>query len=745
MSTTENTSLSTAHRSAAAIGVQVEKHLTRLAEAANEVDTTPVSEQALVEAEAQVVEFNRYLDKLKDAVDKVHEIMQLPTDDILTEKYYMLYDKLDDRSFAFIKKITAARRLTIEADEKARRDELHKAQLAALQAQNQVPDGNATAPLIQSSQTKFQTTLKPEKLELDASIADFRNFRTQFEDYYAANKMERLPIREQRAHLRSCLDTKVQDTVKHLLEVKDDAHVNDVLEALNRHFSESLKLMTRRLHFNQCSQKAGENFSDYLVRLRLLGDCAELDALPYEEVLASHIVANVNSKELQKELLKMDNQDFKSVKTKCLSWEASERNQSSMTNTTSDVKVNKISSYKAKKKSNLRENYIQKNQDDERKSNDGESSLKCRCCGYSYHKGGFCPAKNSICGHCGLKGHYESVCEHKRRELKDSKEKHVKTNAVYCRTIRHSRKSTPLANVEVAQGGKDWKDVFAIPDTGTGYNLINKHLLKSLGMKYSPRYTRRIYAVNGRRLHCNGSARIKIAFNNREIEAFVYVTPHVSDFLISWPTMIELGMISRSFPKSCSCLEEENQKDVQACRESSIDDSNTEDEASTDTSDDESTDRQDSKLLDRDFSGLRHHERLQYSRQACSKQVQPSIRTRVLNSSAPYWRGDESKKETEDCARDMDSIKVGQVVDFRYGQGRKDLWVGPGVVTKVCGESYMVQHIGQNIIYEVFPQDIRPRVQVLQVSCTNEKSDDSLEKEEVYDVFYHHIFNSNDY
>ncbi|QQP53327.1 Hypothetical protein FKW44_005773 [Caligus rogercresseyi] len=67
------------------------------------------------------------------------------------------------------------------------------------------------------------TTLKPETLELDATIAQFCNFQLQFDNYYTANRMELLPIREQRAHLHSCLSSKVQDTIKHLLEVQDSA------------------------------------------------------------------------------------------------------------------------------------------------------------------------------------------------------------------------------------------------------------------------------------------------------------------------------------------------------------------------------------------------------------------------------------------------------------------------------------------------------------------------------------------
>lgn len=163
---------------------------------------------------------------------------------------------------------------------------------------------------------KVLSALKPDELVANSSLTDFKQWRLQFDDYYNANGMENFGHREQRAHLRSCLSVHVQNTLVHLLDIDDTNTVQDTLNALQQYYEEALNLMTRRLHFQQCKQEPGETFSDFLIRLRLLGDNAELDNLSYEDRLASHIVAFIHDKDLQKELLKMDDYEFKHIKKK---------------------------------------------------------------------------------------------------------------------------------------------------------------------------------------------------------------------------------------------------------------------------------------------------------------------------------------------------------------------------------------------------------------------------------------------
>ncbi|TRY79668.1 hypothetical protein TCAL_13073 [Tigriopus californicus] len=188
--------------------------------------------------------------------------------------------------------------------------------------------------------------------------------------------------------MRSCLTVGVQDTLRLMLDISESAPVHEVLNALQCHFGESLNLATRRLYFYQCRQHQGERFSEYLVRLRLLADNANLDRIPYEELLALHIVANVYNKDLQVELqCKNTSTDFSAIKVECLAWEESERNQASMVSP-AKVNVHAISTYERGR------NFTNQpsKQTPSSKPNKHKAKKPCNRCGHQVYNDKVCPA-----------------------------------------------------------------------------------------------------------------------------------------------------------------------------------------------------------------------------------------------------------------------------------------------------------------------------------------------------------------
>lgn len=115
--------------------------------------------------------------------------------------------------------------------------------------------------------TRINTTLKPDELQADGTLADFKVWRKGFGDYYSSNQMKDFPHREQRACLRGCLDVKVIQIMEQLLDVTDTMDFDTVLDLLQKHYEDPLSVMTRRVAFQRCLQKPGELFSDFFVRL----------------------------------------------------------------------------------------------------------------------------------------------------------------------------------------------------------------------------------------------------------------------------------------------------------------------------------------------------------------------------------------------------------------------------------------------------------------------------------------------
>ncbi|QQP55719.1 Uncharacterized protein FKW44_000153 [Caligus rogercresseyi] len=519
--------LSSANRSAAALRSSSEKKVQKLSTVCLNLSECDID--TIINAEVEVCHSEQVLEKLKASVDIIHSIKELGADECLEEKYFVQYELLFEQYQDLRGMVAATRakydhkyRLKIEED---RQRALLSAQIAATP--------HPTNP-VRNSLPKFISTLKPSELENDADITTFKNWKIQFEDYFHGNRM----------------DLRVLDTIRHLLEIGDDATVNEVLTSLHYHYEHSLNVMTRRLRFQQCVRRSDEKFTDYLIRLRLLGDSAELDRMPYEEVLASHIIVNINDSLLQKELLKMDGHGFQEVKAKCMAWEASERNHQVMykTSTGSGMMVNKMSSYKSSKRGGSRDRSNSKARTIVAKTEDGEMKQVCPFCGGKYHPRRECPASYGVCNDCGKKGHFAKACRKKSNARKDET-RLTKTSCVkVCVTKKHCGRSTPLAKVQISLEGNNWTEVTTLPDTGTAECLANDGLMDNLGYEVDPTKKRRIIAANGTELECVGAVEVFFRFQGYETQTTVYVSPDVTDFLLAWHTMQDLRMISPEFP-----------------------------------------------------------------------------------------------------------------------------------------------------------------------------------------------------
>ncbi|KAG1656367.1 Transmembrane channel-like protein 5 [Nymphon striatum] len=480
-------------------------------------DPAFLSDKIIINVEAQ-------LDKLEMSLSKLEYSLNILSDIIPPVDYNTLENEFD----VYTSDI----------------DNIRTAIFNLVQAYHKVHAGlEVKSPSLNDTTTparRFLTTLKPDDLEIDTTLSDFKRWRKQFEDYYYANQMERMNHAEQRAHLRSCMSLKVQNTVIHLLEVNDAANVVEVLDHLQIYYRAALNIMTRRLHFQQCVQKSGETFSDYLIRLRLLGDNAELDNLSYEDRLASHIVAFIHDRDLQKDLLRMDSHDFKSVKEKCLTWEASNRNQLGMNMfTNSSTAINQISTYKKNKR---RIHPLRR---------DSKIDKHCYRCGVIFNVDHInkCPAKEAICKNCGIKGHFQKVCS----RPKYGSDIPVKSHAIQvCVAKSLQERSPPTAEVFVSRstGNSAKIKTTILPDTGATECLVADTVAKKWNIPINRSNIRRIVAANGSELRCLGSMDVRIDWYGRSIVATFFVSPDVSNTVLAWHVLIDLDMIPKEFPLS---------------------------------------------------------------------------------------------------------------------------------------------------------------------------------------------------
>ncbi|TRY63846.1 hypothetical protein TCAL_12759, partial [Tigriopus californicus] len=373
--------------------------------------------------------------------------------------------------------------------------------------------------------SRIDTALKPDELRVDGSLADFKVWRTSFGDYYSSNHMEELPHREQQAYLWGCLDIRMIQVMEQLLDVTESMEVEEVLETLQRHFEDCLSVMTRRVAFHRCTQRPGELFSDFFVRLKLLGSNAELDNMSYDDQLATRIVVAVQDKDLQRELLKIETPGLAKIKTKCLAWETAYANQQILRDENGATKVNKAI---------VRNDKIQRG----RKSRDHsrgliakeDETLKCKCCGRKSHSWEECFSKDKSCHGCGRKGHRKPMCPAKKNfnSTKSGEKTVARTNAVcICLAKNHVGRSTPLADV-----------TFRL---NSGLNIWVDGSRKC-----------RILTANGSEMACIGVVELNAKWGERESLITAFFLPDTQDFILLWHDMVALGMIPDTFPEPLS-------------------------------------------------------------------------------------------------------------------------------------------------------------------------------------------------
>lgn len=358
--------------------------------------------------------------------------------------------------------------------------------------------------------TRINTSLKPESLTTDVSLASYHVWRQKFQDFYISNGMDQFSIREQRAQLHGCMDVAMVQTISQYLDVFDDEPVVDVLDKIQVHIAKSINIVRRRHDFNTLMQKPGESFCDLYVRLKLVGGLAEVEDISYEEILASRLIVAVSDQELQRELLCMDNPSLAQVKAKCESWEAGGANLAALQGKVS-ARVARTSKYRQEKQRSRSKS----------QSRMSEQSGSCGRCCFKDHVGPNCPAKNQSCRSCGKDGHFQRMCKSKAvvDPKKSSGRDVVQTTRVTISStsVKNVRSNaTPRAKIHVSDLFGNSFEAIVLPDTGATDCIVPSQLLKSHNVVVDSSKRATISAANGTRLVCDGIVTLKLRWLNHD-------------------------------------------------------------------------------------------------------------------------------------------------------------------------------------------------------------------------------------
>jgi hypothetical protein len=426
---------------------------------------------------------------------------------------------------------------------------------------------------------RINEALKPERLTIDATLAEFRAWQTNFDLFHSSNHMDKFPSDEQQGYLRSCLDLKLSQ----LLSTKVDSSTplygnNGCIDVLRQIFLQIVPVLTRRYNFFKCDQKSGEKFSDWFLRLQLEGQEAELSTIDEDYLYVLRLVTGTNDKRLREEFLRQSNPSRDNLYKIGIAWESASLIETSLESSMSKSSIATIARRSPSSSRQRSQSRSQRKQSFSSKSsftNVSDLKEKCPGCGQQNpsHRRRECPTFSKFCNSCGRRGHFQSVCTGGRfvsnrrphedfRLQKASKAKAIETSVIRVKTCNQNEfnKSTPLLSVIVVPcSGKPFS-MQALPDTGATESLISSDLVSTYGISLKKSRKLNIVAGNDTKLNCLGVVQLKVYLESDKTRKFgteisAFVTDDLTDeFLISWHHLISLGVIPKSFPSALTRL-----------------------------------------------------------------------------------------------------------------------------------------------------------------------------------------------
>ena len=295
--------------------------------------------------------------------------------------------------------------------------------------------------------------LRPSKFEADPqssnSDEEWKHWKKTFDNFLGAITAETLDKLKVLCNYVSPTNYRY---------IADCTNYDDAIKSLEEVFIKPKNEVFARHLLATAKQEPGMSLNEFLQKLRHLSkDCnfKTVDAAKYcEESMRDAFISGLSSTIIRQRLLEDATLDLQSVLTKARTLDLAQKNSASYSagentliaaaaavdtethNEVLDFEEESTSAFTINKRINTQDN---------RKYNS-----KCKYCGNRPHSRGACPARNSICFKCSMKGHFSKVC--KNTSLSASTN-HTPTLAAMSATASYNSLSTACID-QARKGGR---------------------------------------------------------------------------------------------------------------------------------------------------------------------------------------------------------------------------------------------------------------------------------------------------
>ena len=264
-----------------------------------------------------------------------------------------------------------------------------------------------------ATKPKPNSALKPFTLKRDDTPVVMRGWLEQYEAYHRTSHLDLLSPKDQQAYFLSLLDSSLRARIRdRLLEdtpvFSSPGHEESCVAILEKSFMAKHPLFARRLDFFRYVHTGDLSFVEFLIKLRALGDEAELDSLDADTLLATKAVAACTDTELTALFLREKDLSLARVEELAEQREVELGSMTAKKPMGRGIELARANTVGAQKNKVASINSIKASSFGEWRMQISKKKLCIRC--LKSHDGKDCKYKDAVCHHCGRTGHITPAC-----------------------------------------------------------------------------------------------------------------------------------------------------------------------------------------------------------------------------------------------------------------------------------------------------------------------------------------------
>jgi hypothetical protein len=310
------------------------------------------------------------------------------------------------------------------------------------------------------------------------SMAEFTSWKKSWEDYSLINHVDQHDIATQLAALRTHMSPDFQAVFAESVTVDstlpNEPTVAEAITAIHKFIRGVQNIVVDRFQFFTRRQQPGESFEHFFVALRQLCRLADVCNHCTDTQLITLIIIGVQDPELQKKLLEIrPAPNLNQILTACRAFESAGTDQ---------ALTSSVVAHAGRQEKSLTYNTNSrplKSQQQNHNARAYKNTTCYWCAGEPHPSRSQCPAKDTTCNFCLIKGHYQKACKKRitDRSTEKSIHKAVNTAKVMEATIRSGIAPIPI---HVNASGREVQ-IMAYPDTGADISILPEKYLHKFG------------------------------------------------------------------------------------------------------------------------------------------------------------------------------------------------------------------------------------------------------------------------